>query len=258
MRDDPTDREGALGERESDTSELTAGRFDELLTVVSHDLKSPLSAIMMTAASLMRMSGGDERTPQIVKKAESIQRSAERMARMIDDLHDFASMQSGRFALECSAQDPGDLVTSVARKFAPTARERGVELRSLASPELPPITCDRERIEQVLSNLLANALRVTDAGGCVSIGAERSGEDVMYFVEDGGPGIGVDQIANIFEQSRRDRHSAYKGMGLALPNAKGVVEAHQGRIWVDSEPGSPTRFSFTVPITAVAEQRSIA
>jgi signal transduction histidine kinase len=92
----------------------------------------------------------------------------------------------------------------------------------------------------------------------VSVGAERAGDDVVFFVEDTGPGIRADEIADIFERSRRNRTSAYKGGGLGLTVAKGVVDAHQGRIWVDSEPGSSTRFSFTVPVAAVDAQCSTA
>jgi signal transduction histidine kinase len=257
VRDEPTDLDGGY-ERRTHVTELEPGALEELLTVVSHDLKSPLSAIMMTAASLQRIDTGDSRAPQIRRKAESIQRSAERMARMIDDLHDFASMQSGRFVLDCGVQRPDDLVVSTAHRFAATATEREIALRTLVLEELPPITCDRERIEQVLSNLIANALRMTAAGGRVSVGAERAEDDVVFFVEDTGPGIRAEEIADIFERSRRNRASAYKGAGLGLTVAKGVVDAHQGRIWVDSEPGSSTRFSFTVPIATLDERRSTA
>jgi signal transduction histidine kinase len=240
--------------------DLDGGRFEELLAVVSHDLKSPLSAIMMAAASLLRVdSSGQQRTPQVQKKAEAIQRSAERMARMIEDMADFASLQSGKFAIERTSQRAGELLATVEQKFAALARERAIELRMQSDAELPAIACDRERIAQVLSSLAANAIKMTSSGGVVSIGAERIGDEVVFFVEDGGPGISADELPNIFERSWRSRDSIYRGIGLGLTVAKGVVEAHQGRMWVDSKLGSGARFSFAVPIAAAVEQqRSIA
>jgi signal transduction histidine kinase len=258
VRDEPTHLDGGY-ERHTHVTERDAGGLDELLSVVSHDLKSPLSAIMMTAASLQRIDPADPRAAQIRRKGESIQRSAERMARMIDDLHDFASLQSGRFVLEPSVQRSDDLVSSTAQRFAAIATEREIALRTLVMQDLPTVACDRERIEQVLSSLIANALRITPAGGRVSVGAELAGDEIVFFVEDTGPGMGPEEMAGIFERARRGRESSvYKGAGLGLAVAKGVVEAHRGRIWVDSEPGSTTRFSFSVPIAAVDEQRSFA
>jgi signal transduction histidine kinase len=226
--------------------------FEELLATVSHDLKSPLSAIMMTAATLLSADAG-ERTSQVRRKAETIKRSAERIAGMIDDMVDFAHMQSGRFAIARRPESAAALVESSLHSFADVAHGRAIELRAHAAANLPAIACDRERITQVLSKLLTNALKVTEAGGVVSIGAEHSGDDVLFFVEDGGPGIRADELPNIFDRSWRSRDAGYGSVGLGLTVAKGVVDAHHGRIWAESKIGTGTRFSFTVPIASAVE-----
>jgi signal transduction histidine kinase len=260
-RDESTQRSSdERAKSESQPVDLDGGRLEQLLAVVSHDLKSPLSAIMMAAAALLRADGAEYRTPQIQKKAEAIQRSAERMARMIEDMADFASIQSGQLVIECGPERASELLTNVVQKFTAAAHERAIDLRTLPCADLPAIACDRERIVQVLSSLVANAIKVTSSGGQVSIGAERKGDEVVFSVQDGGPGLSADELPGIFDQAWRSRDSIYKGTGLGLTVAKGVVEAHQGSIWVDSKLGSGSRFSFTVPIiAALAEQpRSIA
>jgi signal transduction histidine kinase len=254
-RDESTQRDSDERASESRAADQDAAPLLDLLAVVSHDLKSPLSAIMMTAASLLRAEASGHSAPQIRRKAQTIQRSAERMAKMIDDMADFASMQAGRFAIELSAERASDVVTHAVRQLAPLAQDRAIDLRTEGEAELPLIACDRERITQVLSNLVANALRVTNSGGTVSVGAELLTDEVVFFVKDAGPGISADELPNIFDRSWRSRESTYKGMALGLTVAKGVVQAHQGRIWVDSKLGSGSRFSFSVPIAELGKQQ---
>jgi len=111
------------------------------------------------------------------------------------------------------------------------------------APDLPPIECDAERIGQVLSNLLANALKVTPRDGAITVGVDRDG---VFFVRDTGPGIDPDEVPRLFERYWRSRHASYKGAGLGLSIAKGIIDAHGGRIWATSTVGRGAMFEFTV------------
>ena len=222
---------------------------EEILSVVSHDLRNPLGAIMMSAASLLNVEPADKKGPRIRTQAERIHRQAERMARLIEDLVDFAGIQAGALRMEPCPNPPAELIEAAAELFAPLAEERGLTFRTEVAPDLPMVECDCERAVQVLSNLLSNAIKVTAKGGEIAIGAGRGDTDedeVVFWVRDTGPGIHQADLPRLFERYWRSEHPSYKGAGLGLSIAKGVVEAHGCRIWAESKIGEGSKFLFTL------------
>jgi signal transduction histidine kinase len=230
-----------------ETSRREARAREQTLAVVSHDLRTPLSAIRMGAHRLQAIATGP--TGEAVRAiGEVMKRSARRMERLIDDLLDVAAIQAGRVSVHPAPYRPGELVREAVQFSQAVAREHGVELDVDADPELPLVRADHDRIMQVFGNLLSNAVKVTSSGGRVSVRAEARAGDVRFGVADTGPGIAGDERERIFEPFRRGAGAAYRGTGLGLAIARGIVEAHGGRIGVDSRPGAGSEFWFTMPL----------
>ncbi len=226
---------------------------DDMLAVVSHDLRTPLSTIV-AMADLLTRSPADSKRPEA--RAEVIHRSAMRMERLIRDLLDVASMRAGRLALERRPCGARALLADATQALQRSADEKGVHLDATALGELPLVDCDESRIQQVLGNLLRNAIEVTPSGGRVTLSAEPAGAWVRFRVTDTGPGIAEKDVARLFEPYRRGDRPGYAGTGLGLTIAKGIVDAHHGRIEVESRPGGGASFSFCLPGAAAASARA--
>lgn len=229
----------------------TEGR-DQVLGVVSHDLRNPLSAIAM-CAKVLRDDKGQMRAEERESLLTTIVQSTDWMNRLIQDLLDVASIEAGRLSLERGRHSAPALVSQAARMFEVEASQRHVKLDASAPAELPPMLVDASRIVQVLGNLLNNALKFTPDGGRIQVGAEVTGGHVVFSVSDSGPGIPVADQSRVFDRYWQSRRSANKrGTGLGLSIAKGIVEAHGGRIWIESAPGEGATFLFCIPVeTAV-------
>jgi signal transduction histidine kinase len=219
--------------------EATRAR-EEMLSVVSHELRNPLGTITLGAAALR-----NDEVPRTREHAERIYRQATRMARLIDDFVDFAGIQGGRLTLRRAQHPPQAIVSAVGELYAPMATERGLAFVADAPDHLPPIECDPERAVQVIANLVANAIKVTPPGGAIQVGAEM-GDRVVFYVRDTGPGIAADDVPRLFERYWRSKNPSYKGAGLGLSIARGIVDAHGGRIWAESEVGVGTTFYFSL------------
>jgi len=229
----------------------TEGR-DQVLGVVSHDLRNPLSAIAM-CAKVLRDDKGEMGADERESLLTTIVQSAEWMNRLIQDLLDVASIEAGRLSLERGRQSAAALVTQAARMFEVEATQRRVQLEARAPAELPPMLADASRIVQVLGNLLNNALKFTPDGGRIVVGAEARVGTVVFFVSDSGPGVPVADQAHVFDRYWQSRRSANKrGTGLGLSIAKGIIEAHGGRIWIESAPGEGATFLFSIPVETAA------
>jgi signal transduction histidine kinase len=225
------------------TARLSA---EAMLAVVAHDLRTPLGAILLRAASLLALPHGDTERPAVRKSVESMQRSARHMARLIEDLIDFTNLESGQFKLEKAATSAEAILSATADLFA--ARERELRLQVRAACGLPSVECDQQRVVQVLSNLLENALNASQAAAEITLGAELQSGALLLFVSDTGRGLGPDELSRVFERRWRGQRATYRGSGLGLSIAKGIVEAHGGRIWADSQLGVGSRFAFTLPL----------
>lgn len=226
---------------------------ESILAIVSHDLKNPLGAIMMSAGVLHQLAIAGDGNRRIAEVASRIQRASDRMHRLISDLLDFASIQAGRLAIEPSVHDAAKILDDARESFALNAEESGIELLMRAAPELPPLFCDRDRIIQVLTNIISNAFKVTPHGGRVELNVRGDGAGFVQFsVRDTGPGVPESEQLRIFERYFRGEDTRYKGTGLGLAIAKGLVEAHAGRIWTEGVASGGACFAFTVPTTTVS------
>ena len=238
-------------EREArlEADEATRAR-EEILSVVSHDLRNPLGAIMMGAGTLMHsIDADDSRLGRVHAAASRIQRQSERMARLIEDLVDFAGIQAGVLAIARTPQQPDSLIAQTRDLYFPLAAERGLLFEASADAALPPVSCDAERIVQIFGNLVTNAMKVTPRGGAIRIGARGEDQRIVFYVADTGPGIAPDELPSLFQRYWRSKHSQYKGAGLGLSIARGLVEAHGGRIWAESTLGSGSTFFFSLTAT---------
>ena len=213
---------------------------EQILAIVSHDLRNPLGAILMIADALVKK--GAPGLP-----AGRIKRSAERMLRLIEDLLDFASIEAGRLSIKRQPQDPGWLVQEAITGFESVAQELGLHLTAEIAPDLPRIFCDRDRVLQVLSNLIGNATKVTPRGGRIAVRVAALRNELLFAISDDGPGINEEDLKHLFERYWRSDHVTYKGTGLGLAIAMGIISAHSGRIWANSTPGQGATFSFTIP-----------
>lgn len=219
---------------------------EEVLAIVSHDLRNPLGTIL-GAAELLLMLPQEARERELERQLEIIDRTALRMNRLIEDLLDVSRMEAGRLSLQCEAQEVTTLLADAAEMFQPQARERGIELETACGAGLPPVHADRERIGQVFSNLIGNALKFTPAGGRIRIEASQEGGGVRCTVRDTGPGILDEEMPNIFAPFWQASRSKGTGAGLGLSIARGIVEAHGGTIRAESVQGQGSAFHFTLP-----------
>lgn len=226
---------------------------EETMAVVGHDLRSPLGSIAAAAELLMDVPLPEDRRRL---QLESIQSAADRMNRLIGDLLDLARIDAGGLHVNAEPTAPGPLLAEAVQVEAPKARQRNVELVRNWPGDLPLVQADAHRIQQVLGNLISNALRYTPTGGRVEVGArpvargEGAGDGVEIWVRDSGSGIDPEDLPRLWDpfwQPDRDRAARRDGAGLGLAIVKGIVEAHGGRVRVESAPGSGSRFSFSLP-----------
>jgi len=220
---------------------------DEVLGVVSHDLQNPIAAVSM-AASVLRdqpPSDADSRRQLLGLITESM----EWMRRLIRDLLDVSAIEAGRLSIEPRAEAPAPIVAAAARMFGTALAERSLSLELSVPDDLPLVDVDAARIEQVLVNLLGNAVKFTSPGGRITIRATPSSSHLEMSVADSGIGIAFEEQAHVFERFWQARHSSRRrGAGLGLAIAKGIIDAHGGRIWVTSTPGEGSTFTFTLPL----------
>lgn len=228
---------------------------EKVLAIVSHDLRNPLSSIIMSTHALLKVAPTSDRRQAQRKKIEIIERAAQRMHRLVDDLADFASIQSGHLNIKKGAEDPAELLGEAAISFDAIATLEGLTLSTNAPNQfISSVDCDRDRVMQVFSNLLGNAVKVTARGGLITLGAMDRGRDVMFSVTDTGPGIAKSDLNHIFVRYWRGENPRYRGTGLGLAIAQGIVHAHGGKIWVESTVGVGTTFFFSIPTVEVSSQ----
>lgn len=220
---------------------------EAVLAVVSHDLRNPLASILLNASMLLDMAPGGTLEPWMADNLRQVVGSVEQTNRLITDLLDVSRMEeSGGIPLDRSPVDARPLVAVAVRMLHPLAVARGLSLA--AEPGEPlPVLADSDRVVQVLWNLIGNAVKFTDDGGEVRVSAGRGGDGEVWFaVADTGAGIAPEHQPYVFDRFRQvgtDR----RGVGLGLPIARGIVEAHGGRIWLESTLGAGTTVRFTLP-----------
>jgi signal transduction histidine kinase len=226
---------------------------DEVLRIVSHDLRNPLSTIAMSVEILLDPQVGFSEE-QKIRQLHVVLRSAERMDRLIGDLLDVARLEAGRLSLDATFLDPARLVNEARELHLALATSRDQTLIDRSEGRLPPVLADRDRVLQVMGNLIGNAIKFTQEGGTITLRADRDGEKIRFAVCDDGPGIPPDQVTHLFRPFWQGRRGGRDGAGLGLAVSRGIVEAHGGEIRAESELGKGTCVSFTLP--AAPERRA--
>jgi signal transduction histidine kinase len=176
-----------------------------------------------------------------------IQKSAERMERLIRDLLDLAKIDTGHLAIEVAPVEVYALVSDAIEPLREPAAAKSLRLTHEVATTAGSARCDRERILQVLHNLIHNAVKFTPAGGEVVVRADPGEDEVLFSVRDTGPGIPEEHRRSIFDRYWQASQTSHQGTGLGLSIAKGLVEVHGSRIWVESELGAGSTFFFTLP-----------
>ncbi|MEW5931021.1 MAG: ATP-binding protein [Gemmatimonadota bacterium] len=231
------------------TAEAAVRARDDVLRVVSHDLGNSLSAVLVTTTLLLRSLPEDG---EVRPRVASIRQLAEQMQRLRQDLLDVASIEAGRLSIEPDWHEPRELLEATRGHFSPVAAEKGVRLETRAEEGLPPVVADRERVLQVLANLVGNALKFTPPGGRIDLSAERAPEGVRIAVADTGPGIAPENLPHVFDRFWKTQGGNRHGAGLGLAICKGIVEAHGGSIGVESRLAAGSTFAFTLPAAEAA------
>ncbi|MDB5983046.1 MAG: Phytochrome, two-component sensor histidine kinase [Pseudomonas sp.] len=223
---------------------------DELVAVVSHDLRNPMTIIAMQCGMLQKLIGRDDShsTRRMESAIDTLQQATSRMNTMLDDLLDTSKIEAGRFRVSLRSTDVGLMLEQICETLEPLAAAKQIALIYHAAPDLL-MEADPERMFQVFSNLLGNAIKFTPPTGAITVSAEAQSGNVLFTVEDNGIGINPSQLPHIFERYWTGREGNPRGTGLGLYISHGIVEAHGGRLWVHSEPGQGSVFSFTIPST---------
>jgi signal transduction histidine kinase len=228
-------------------AEAAVATREELLAIVSHDLRNPLGVIVTSASVLQRTPLEGNEGERVHTSAQIILRSADRMNRLIADLLDLAQIQAGQLAVEQKPQDVEELLREGLEMLRPLAARKDLKLDAMTSGNLP-VQCDRERVLQILSNLVGNAIKFTPDGGSIFIEAQATGREARFSVRDTGEGISEEELPRIFDRFWQAQKTNRTGIGLGLSIAKGLVEAHGGHLWVESKLGVGTTFFFTLPL----------
>jgi PAS domain S-box-containing protein len=217
---------------------------EDVLAIVSHDLRNPLGAVDLSASMLMQRTGNDARAR---KQLEIIRRSTMRMEHLITDLLDMASIQAGRLSLTLEPHDAEQLVIEAIETHAPIAAERQIDLHADAHLDGVTLRCDRERMSQVFGNLISNAIKFCRPGDQITLVATADERHARFEVRDTGPGIAASELPRIFDPYWTAQRHGKKGTGLGLYICKGIVEAHGGTLSAKSELGAGATFIVTLP-----------
>jgi NtrC-family two-component system sensor histidine kinase KinB len=219
----------------------------DLTSMIFHDLRSPLGNVISSLEVMEDSITEDDETLSSILSIAS--RSSRRAARLVESLLDLGQLESGQAVLNKTTTSMGTLIAEAVEEVHPTAEAKGHMLRFELAATLPLVSIDSDMIRRVLINLLENAVKYTTSGGTVTIQARAESGEVLISVEDSGPGISPDQQDRIFNKfTRLDRDAKPKGLGLGLAFCRLAVEAHGGKIWVDSEVGRGSTFTFTLPV----------
>ena len=227
---------------------------DQVLGIVAHDLRNPLGTILMQASLLRLGIGGQEGMSSA--PADRIERAATRMNRIIQDLLDVTRMEAGGLAIEPAPLSTRRIISESVEAQKQLAESASLELALDVTEDLPDIWADHDRLLQVFENLIGNAVKFTEPGGRILVGASSRGKEVLFWVKDTGSGIAAENLPFVFERHWQAENSDRQGAGLGLPIVKGIVDGHGGRIWVESTPGVGSTFFFTIPTATGAEERA--
>lgn len=221
----------------------------DFVSIVSHEFRTPLTTITVGVEMLKEGMLGDL-TPRGKEVLEAIGADCDRLSRLIDNLMELSRIESGTIYVEAQPTDVVSLVQEAVRPLKLQAEQKGVELITDIPPKLPPVAADYNKSGWVLANLVGNAIRYTDKGGTITVRVRQRGKRLFFDVQDTGCGIPREHQEKIFRKYVQVTEPGQKrpGVGLGLAIAKDIVMAHGGEIWVESEEGKGTTFTFTFPV----------
>lgn len=224
---------------------------DELVAVVSHDLRSPMTVIVMQCGMMQRLISTDisSSSKRLNTAIDSMQRATTRMTNLLEDLLDTSKIEAGRYSISAHQLAVSQIFEESYSLLAPLALNKFIDLTFVAEPDLH-VMADPERLFQVLSNLVSNAIKFTPRAGRIDVSAVKEGSDAKFSIVDTGNGIAADQLPHVFERYWRIREGNPSGTGLGLYISMGIVKAHGGDLQVRSELGKGSEFSFTVPLVS--------
>ena len=254
LREANDELEARVQQRTTELREAILAR-DQMLGVVAHDLRNPLTAAQIAVAAMLRALPDDAGSGLPRNAALTVEFSVQRATRLIRDLLDVTRLEAGTLLLERRPQAARELVVEVTDALAQVVSESALELQADIEPDLPPVVGDSERLFRVFANLVENAAKFTPPGGRIQIGARRDEKSVLFSVADTGAGIAAEDVPHLFDRYWQGRPTDRRGAGLGLTIAKGIIDAHGGRIWVETTPGRGSMFCFTIPF-ATANQES--
>lgn len=223
-------------------AQAAAAARDELLSIVSHDLRSPLNAIVLACDAL----DADITDAERKRYVAAVRRAGQRAERLLRDLLDVSRIESGGLKLECRPVSAKSILDQTRADHEILARDAGSPITLELAGDVGQVLADRDRVLQVLANLVGNALKHA-AGAPITLGARADGDGVVFTVADKGPGIVADALPHVFDRFWQGRSRRRGGAGLGLTIARGIVTAHGGTITVDSTVGEGTRFSVRLP-----------
>jgi signal transduction histidine kinase len=224
-------------------AETLAKTREEVLGVVAHDLRNPLNLVGSTAALLLEPELPPAKRDELLGV---LRRSVQQMNRLIQDLLDATRIAAGRLSMDFREVAVGELLHQTESMFRDAAQRRHLSL-DIDPDGAMQVRADPDRVQQVLGNLLSNAVKFTPERGTIRVSAHGTEGDVVFEVHNSGPAIAPEELAHLFERYWQARNADRRGIGLGLTISKGIVDAHGGRIWVESRPESGTTFRFTLP-----------
>ena len=221
---------------------------DELVAVVSHDLRNPMTIISMLCGMMQKTfsSDGSHASRRITTAIDTMQQASSRMNILLEDLLDTSKIEAGRYTISAQALDVTQIFEEALSLLMPLATEKSVELTFSTEPNLR-INADPERLFQVLSNLISNAIKFTPADGKIVVAAMSHGDDIVFSVRDSGKGISAEQLPHIFDRYWTAKEGNASGTGLGLYISQGIIKAHGGQLLAESTLGKGSEFRFTVP-----------
>lgn len=222
---------------------------DDMMGIVSHDLRNPANAVKMLARSILE-EDPDKASESVRERVAIIRQAADQIDSLIQDLLDVTRLEAGRLTVDPAPEDVETLVMRSVDALRPLAEAGSITISTTLPPEPATVLADADRVMQLLSNLIGNAIKFTSAEGRVALSVTVHANEVEFEVADSGTGIAPDQLPHVFDrfyQAGSGRRSSRHGAGLGLPISRGIVEAHSGRIWIESAPGNGTTVRFTLP-----------
>ena len=253
-------------EREATDEDLTGERAhadtliaarDEFLATVSHDLRSLLGGLALNATLLVTHAPDGASGEKYLRYALTSQRMIGRMNRLVNDLLDMASIEAGKLALLPEEIDVAQILRDTLDAFEPIAAAKRITLDADAAAWPLRARVDGDRILQVLANLVSNAIKFTPAGGRVSISVGIKKNELQFAVSDTGIGIPENALEGVFERFHQVSRGEHRGLGLGLHISKFIVEAHGGRMWVDSKVGAGSTFHVALPASLLLHAKEV-